>query len=121
MELKLVKGKDKSIETGIYSRLQAEGRLPEVQKREKISKGLTTATKAPSELTHTQKIVEDYRNAFERLYPEKVISIRTAGMNFMSGLAKFWVFIDGEKGERALTLEELEEATAEFNHGRKAV
>lgn len=119
MKLNLVKGKDKSIEAGIYSRLQAEGRLPEVQKREKISKGLTTATKAPSELTHIQKIVLNYRNAFERFYPEKVISIRTAGMNFMSGLAKFWVFIDGEKGERALTLEELEEATAEFSHSRK--
>lgn len=105
--------KDKSLQAGIKARMEALGLKP-------TAIGLATketghsqdSTGNPTRERPEHPTIAAYREAFERRFPAKVISIRFAGKNNLSGLAKYWVFIDGEKGEKAQTIEELREATA---------
>lgn len=101
--------KDKSLQAGIKARMEALGAKPVVTGYSNDSKD---STGNPRNERQEHPVIAAYREAFERRFPAKVISIRFAGKNSISGLAKFWVFIDGEKGEKAQTIEELREATA---------
>lgn len=58
----------------------------------------------------TPAVIEAYKAAFLKAYPQKNISVYGAGKG-----RGFWVEIDGDRGDRSLTTDEMKEATAMLN------
>lgn len=60
-------------------------------------------------------VTQEYQNEFERCYPSHKVELkRKGGKEGMS----YFVIIDGDKGERAMTLGEMTEAIRMFKRGR---
>lgn len=67
------------------------------------------ANTTPRQVNKTPQIIEAYSQGFLSAYPQKNLSIYGAGKN-----RGFWVEIDGDKGDRPITLDEMKEATQMF-------
>lgn len=55
-------------------------------------------------------MLQQYIDAFQRCYPQKTVRVKPADMR-RGGSMSFWVYINGDKGDRPLTTAELESAT----------
>lgn len=58
--------------------------------------------------------MQSYIDAFQKCYPSANVSLKFAGKD-NKGLPKYWVIIDGNKGDRPLTFAEMSEAISAFN------
>jgi hypothetical protein len=61
----------------------------------------------------TLKTLDAYKAAFETCYHGKAITFNRAGKN-TDGVPRWNVVIDGDKGARPMTLDEIAEATVMF-------
>jgi hypothetical protein len=57
-------------------------------------------------------MLESYRNAFESCYPQHRLELKRGKMK--NGGTGYWVVIDGEKGDRPLSTEEILDAINMF-------
>lgn len=66
-----------------------------------------------------QQVVNQYTAAFGSVYPQRKLEVSPAGRERMSGEAKFRVIVDGDAGDRALMLSELQSSSMDFLKGRR--
>ena len=57
--------------------------------------------------------LEQYKSAFKRCYPQKTIDHSHAKRRH-GEVDKWWIVVDGDRGERPLTEAELRQATRDF-------
>jgi hypothetical protein len=63
---------------------------------------------------HAQIIVNAYREAFGKHYPHHTLEFRAGKTR--DGEPGYYVLIGADKGDRALSLQDMKEATAAFLH-----
>lgn len=61
-----------------------------------------------------QATLEAYAAAFTKCYPTYAVTFERAKKT-EAGAARFHVVLNGDKGNRPLTLDEINEATADFS------
>lgn len=73
--------------------------------------------KQDNKLSHAEvvrTVMQEYEAAFGKTYPGVNFEVQRAWTK-RGEPSKFWVIIDGDRGETALSLQDMREAIAAFN------